>query len=273
MRPKLLFLLLGSSILLALGLATSGALADAPENCSGTLEAPGALSGTHGSVVVTGACMSTGDLTINGNLALSDGAVFAGFGAPVHITGNVSVGKGAQLLLGWNAGEGELGPDTVGGNIVANQPLALYLGNITVHGNVVSNGGGTAGRFYNFPIKDNVIEGNLIIHGWTGGWWGVIANTVGGNVDLSNNRSVVHPASEECEGTFPVGCDAAAGADDDAAEVQSRSVPNVIDNPQHISGNLICHGNTPSAQVNPFDGGGANVVDGKALGECADLAG
>ena len=57
----------------------------------------------------------------------------------------------------------------VDGNIVANQPLSLYLGNITVHGNVVSNGGGTTDRFYNFPIKDNVIDGNLVIHGWTGG--------------------------------------------------------------------------------------------------------
>lgn len=119
-----------------------------------------------------------------------------------------------------------------------------------MHGNVVSNGGGTAERFFNFPIKDNVIDGNVVIHGWTGGWWGLIANTVGGNVDLSNNRSVVQPAGD-CEGTFPVGCDAAPGADTDAAEIQSRGP----DNPQRISGNLICHGNTPSAQINPLDGG------------------
>ena len=90
----------------------------------------------------------------------------------------------------------------MGGNIVANQPLSLYLGNMTVHGNVVSNGGGTSERFYNFPIKDNVIDGNLTIHGWTGGWWGAIANTVGGNVDVSNNTSVVHAAGA-CPGTFP----------------------------------------------------------------------
>jgi hypothetical protein len=136
-----------------------------------------------------------------------------------------------------------------------------------VHGNVVSNGGGTTERFYNFPIKDNVIDGNLTIHGWTGGWWGAIANTVGGNVDVSQNRSLVHPANpEECEGTFPNGCDAAAGVDEDSSEVQSR-----VGNPQHIFGNLICHGNTPAAQINPLDGGEANVVDGKKIGECAGL--
>ncbi len=40
-----------------------------------------------------------------------------------------------------------------------------------MHGNVVSIGGGTFRRFYNFPIKDNKIDGNLIIFGSTGGWW------------------------------------------------------------------------------------------------------
>ena len=77
----------------------------------------------------------------------------------------------------------------VDGNVKANQPLSLYLGSVTVHGNVVSNGGGTADRFYNFPIKDNTIDGNLIIHGWTGGWWGAIANTVGGKVESPATRA------------------------------------------------------------------------------------
>ena len=135
----------------------------------------------------------------------------------------MKVGKGAQLALGYNRPEGVIGPNTVGGNIVANQPLSLYVGNTTVHGNLVSNGGGTADRFYNFPIKDNVIDGNLTIHGWTGGWWGAIANTVGGNVNVSNNRSVVHPAGV-CEGTFPLGCAAAPGAFIDSSEVQFRGV-------------------------------------------------
>jgi hypothetical protein len=259
-------LLLGSSMLLVLGLTGSGALAAAGETCNGN------LSGAHGSITVTGKCTVTGPVTINGNLTIANGAVFGGFGPAVTITGNVTVGRGALLALGYNADEGELGPDTVGGNIVANQPLSLYLGNATVRGNVVSNGGGTTDRFYNFPIKDNAIYGNLIIQGWTGGWWGVIANTIRGNVVLSNNRSVVHPANDplcETTGTFPAGCDAARGADDDSSEVQSRIVPGVINNPQHISGNLICQGNTPRAQFNPVDAGAPNIVDGNKIGECA----
>ena len=261
---KLLFF--GSAMVLLLAFTGTSALAAPKDTCDGP------ISGSHGSLTVTGACTVTDDLTINGNLTLADGSVLAAAGSEVHVTGNIKVGKGAQLLLGWNAPEGKVGPDVVDGNIVANQPLALYIGNVTVHGNVVSNGGGSADRFYNFPIKDNVIDGNLVIHGWTGGWWGVIANTVGGNVDLSHNQSVVHPADDSaCEGTFPAGCDAAPGPDPDAAEVQSRSISDVVDNPQHISGNLICHANTPAAQVNPIDGGGANIVDGKAIGECSGL--
>jgi hypothetical protein len=255
-----LLLLLGAVVALGIGLTGSGAFAAAKETCNGT------ISGSHGSVTVTGTCAVAGPLTINGNLTLADGSVFVGFGPPIHVTGNVNVGKGAQLALGYNRAPGVLGPDTVDGNVVASQPLALYIGNSTVHGNVVSNGGGTAERFYNFPIKDNVIDGNLVIHGWTGGWWGAIANTVGGNLDVANNTSVVQPAGD-CEGTFPAGCDAAPGADLDAAEIQSR----LPDNPQHISGNLICHGNSPATQINAADGGAPNIVDGNKIGQCAGL--
>jgi hypothetical protein len=254
-----LLLLLSAGIVFVLGLTGSGAFAAPKATCNGP------ISGSHGSVTVTGTCAVVGPLTVNGDLTLSDGAVFVGFGPSVHVTGNVKVGKGAQFALGYNAAPGTLGPDTVDGNIVATQPLALYVGNSTVHGNLVSNGGGTADRFYNFPIKDNVFDGNVIVHGWTGGWWGLIANTVGGNVMVSNNRSVVHPAGV-CEGTFPAGCDAALGADEDSSEVQSRG-----SNLQRISGNLICQGNTPSAQINPLDGGAANIVGGRKIGECAGL--
>jgi hypothetical protein len=278
-----LLLVCCAGILLVLGLSGSGAFAAPKESCDNS----SISGGSHGSITVTGFCGAEGAITIDGNLTVADGAIFAPVDDefnlwPVHVTGSIKVGKGAQLLLGWDASEGELGADVVDGNIVANQPLSLYIGNVTVHGNVVSNGGGTSERFFNFPIKDNKIDGNLVIHGWTGGWWGVIANAVGGNVDLSNNRSVVVPANEqECEGTFPMGCDATPGVDEDSSEVQSRYIPEgafgpgeppvTVDNPQHISGNLICHGNTPSAQFNPLDGGAANIVDGKKIGECAGL--
>jgi hypothetical protein len=100
-------------------------------------------------------------------------------------------------------------------------------------------------------------------------------------VDVSNNASVVHATDDagcRASGTFPNGCDATAGADSDSSEVQARAIntPDGPATPQHISGNLICHGNTPAAHVNAGappagDGGGPNTVDGNKIGECAGL--
>jgi hypothetical protein len=253
-----LLVLAAVAALLAVGGSTALAGKRGPNPCaSGTLS-----SGTYDGFTVSGTCQVgfNAQVTVNGNLRLADGAVFAGIiPSTVHVTGNVKVGEGALLGLGYATTT-----DVVDGNIDANQPLSLYLGFVTVHGNVTSNGGGTGDRFYNFPIKDNTIDGNLVLRGWQGGWIGAIRNTVGGNVDVSNNASVVNPVDPggcDSSGTFPNGCDAAPGADTDSTEVQTNT----------ISGNLICHGNTPAAQVNPLEGGQPNTVGGKAIGECAGL--
>ena len=92
------------------------------------------------------------------------------------------------------------------------------------------------------PTKDNTIGGNLIIQGWTGMWIGLIRNDVGGNVDFSKNTAM----------------DTSVVPGSDSSEVQTNV----------IAGNLICHGNTPTAQVNQFDGGEPNEIGGNAVGEC-----
>ena len=231
-----LLLLLGSGILLVLGVGGS-ALGAPPETCTG-----GAITGTHGSITVTGVCTFSGaTVTINGNLRVAKGAILNDHAASttiVTITGNVSVDKGAVLGLGF--GPQEATPAFVGGNIVASDPLTLYLGHVTVGGNVVSNGGGAADR--NFPIKDNTIRGNLILQGWSGLWMGAIRNDVGGNVVVSRNTAL----------------DTSTVPGSDSTEVQTNV----------IGGNLVCHGNTPTAQVNAFDGGQPNVVGGNSVGEC-----
>ena len=51
----------------------------------------------------------------------------------------------------------------------------------------------SAEDFRNFPVKDSVIHGNLVIQGWTGGWFGVIRNTIDGNAVIANNRSWSNP--------------------------------------------------------------------------------
>ena len=260
-----LLLLLGSGILLALGITGSSAFAAKPGagNCSGG--APGFMkaevipAGTYAGFTVTGFCVfGDGTMTINGNLTIADGAQLndhaSGMSDSVHITGNVQVGKGAVLGLG------DYNPEShesaiVDGNVTAHQPETLYLGGMTVHGNVVSNGGGNPASERNFPFKDNTVDGNVILQGWHGFWFGVIRATVGGNLIVANTSGTqVGLPDTDFEGIL------------DSTEV----VSNVV------GGNLICHGNTPPAQIGDAildPGNGLNTVGGNAIGECADLAG
>jgi hypothetical protein len=257
-------LLFGTVVALLAMVLPGSALAANPG--AGTCTGGAIPAGTYSGLTVTGTCFFAGPVTINGNLTVADGAILNDhawpYPAAVHVTGDVRVGKGAVLGLGYNAAEGTLGPDAVDGNIVANQPLTLYLGNITVRGNVISNGGGllstSAEDFRNFPVKDNVIHGNLIIQGWQGGWIGLIRNHVDGNVIFAKNVSLSHPPSFPGEPPDAGG----PGTDPDSSEVQTNS----------IFGNLICHGNFPAAQINSGDGGLPNDVGGNAIGECALLA-
>ena len=210
---------------------------------------------------------------INGNLKIAKGASLNDHGSEMWLHGGdarqAATSRSAGVrswASGWNSpgGEGTLGPDTVGGNIVANHPLALQIGQVTVGGNVVSNGGGvlstSVADFRNFPVKDNVIHGNLIVQGWHGGWIGLIRNTVGGNVIFSRNVSRSNPE------TGP-------GTDTDSSEVMGSDLTAIGGPvvPQTIGGNLICHGNVPAAQVNPLDGGAKSFVGGKGIGQCAGL--
>lgn len=213
-------------------------------------------AGPYGDVTVAGICRFNGDVTINGDLTVADGAVLNNHAsqvpfkvANVTINGNVKVAKGAVLGLGNYGPPGVKTNTVVNGNINANQPLDLYLSGITVHGNVISNGGGPGtSQFLNFPTKDDIIDGNLIMQGWQGGWIGAIRDVVGGNLNVSNNASVVTD-----DGSSP--------PDSDSTEVMTNTV----------EGNLICHGNSPAAQVNPADGGQPNSVSGNKIGECAGL--
>ena len=255
---RILFLL-GSIVLM---LAVSGSIATAGKPDAGTCSggAPGSPevvpAGTYDGFTVNGNCVfGAGTMTINGNLTVADGGVLndhASGRATVHITGNVTVGKGAVLGLGNYNPVPPHNSAIVDGNITANQPETLYLGGMTVHGNVVSNGGGDPASERNFPIKDDTIDGNLIVQGWDGFWFGIIRVSVGGNVIVANTSGTqVGLPGTEFEGIL------------DSTEI----VSNVI------GGNLICHGNTPSAQIGDaaLEGGGANTVGGNAIGECADL--
>ena len=232
------------------------------------------LAGTYSSFKVTGTCNIAhgANVHINGDLTVADGASLNDHGAEMwqaaqmHIAGNVYVGKGAVLGLGWNSpqGEGSLGPDTVGGNIVANSPAGTpdRPGHRRWQPDLERRRGAehVDRGLPQLPVEDNVIHGNLVVQGWHGGWIGLIRNTVDGNVIFSKNVSRVNR-------------DTGPGTDADSSEVMGSDLgaiggPSI---PQTIGGNLICQGNVPAAQVNPVDFGANNFVGGKAIGQCAGL--
>ena len=253
MKRIYLLVLAAAAVLLIVGGATALAGGPGSTTCNNTTLG----SNSYGSVTVMGTCQVAlgSNITINGDLTLSDGSVFAGFTpSTVHVTGNVKVGKGALLQMGYGTET-----DVVDGNINANQPLNVELGFVTIHGNVVSNGGGPGtDAFLNFPLKNNTIDGNLIVHGWQGGWFGLLRNTVGGNIDVSNVASVLHQTPDSCgEGTAPPCTGTAPGPDPDSTEI--------VDNT--VGGNVICQNNVPAAQVGD-SGGGPNIVSGNKIGEC-----
>jgi hypothetical protein len=247
-RLKLLF---GVCLVLASGVIAAGAAGAGPATCAGGPIAPG----TYDGLIVTGTCTFTpGSLTVNGNLVVAPGASLndhtaTSSGVTVHVTGNVLVGRGAVLGLGDYDPAPPHDSAIVDGNVVANEPLSLYLGGMTVHGNVVSNGGGDPTR--NFPIKDDTIDGNLIVQGWSGLWFGVLRTTVGGNVLVVNTRGTQTGDAPPFIGVL------------DSTEIVSNT----------IGGNLLCFGNTPRAQIGDaaLEGGGPNTVRGIKLGECASL--
>jgi hypothetical protein len=253
MKPRLLVSLC-ALVALTIGLWPASAGADpfaGPPICP---HAGKALTGHHeGNLVVNGNAYVPGGKTlrVGGNLRLGPGACLDAFTlGTVRVRGNIRVGEDAVLALGCTPNSIGPGPpcngtttnDTVGGNIVAEDALTMYLDGNTIHGNVISRGGGPGlhGEFINFPIKDNTIDGDLIVRGWKGGWSGAIRNTVGGDLVWTKNGSV---------------------QDTDSNEVQTN----------WITGDLRCYGNDPAAQVNPADGGQPNTVGGQKLGQCAGL--
>ncbi|MGH9294617.1 MAG: hypothetical protein ACRD0B_04735 [Acidimicrobiales bacterium] len=258
-------LLLGVLAVAAVPAGTAGAdpTVSGQAICIGASTAsPGtALSGTYHNLTIKGNnyVAAGATLTVYGNLRIAPRGCLDAFSqGTVNVWGNIHVGRDGILGLGcYPAVNGPPpGPpcdttttnDTVAGNIVALHPWSMYLSADKIYGNVISIGGGpgvTETPYVNFPIKANVIYGNLIVRGWHGAWAGALRNTVYGNMIYASNR----------------------GVDPDSNEVVSNT----------ISGNLICHGNSPAPQIgdaltDPANGSGLNTVGGRAVGQCDTLS-
>ena len=250
--------LVGLCAAFALAVSASTAAADPFEGPPICPSAGTAIAGSYGNLTITGNeyVKSGTSLTVWGNLTVARGACLDAFTlGTVKVGGSVLVGKGAILALGCSPGA--LGPpsqppcyttttsDSVGGSILAYQPLTMYLTAITVHGSVASFGGGPGpvlSPYVNFPIKENIISGDLFVAGWQGAWFGVLRNTIYGSAILLNNVGVT--ISEETNRP-------------DSSEIVTNT----------ISGNLICFGNVPAAQFGD-SGGSPNKVGGRKIGQC-----
>jgi hypothetical protein len=262
------FALLVAGALAAVFLATPAGAAPAdPHTCSGTLDSPGVLRGTHWSdVVVRGTCaVSDGRAVIHGDLIVGAGstllAAYARHGSSLKVTGSIRVRTGAAVALGCEAQEFACFDDphqnhptlassvTIGRNLRATDALGVLVHNDTIHGYVKETGGGggvtcapTGGSVFEAfgspdysTYEDSWIGRNLMIKDVQSCWFGTFRNTVGRDVRIAQNRM----------------------ADPDAMEVATNTV----------HGDMSCHGNSPFVQFGDSHGD-PNVVYGMASGQC-----
>jgi len=247
------------------GASASHALAAGNATCSGGSVA----SGVYSNLQIAGACtVNAGSVTVEHNLTvLPNASLFAvtgGSGAVaasnLTVGGNLDVQTNAILVLGCepifficpNDPDQMTGSystaHTVGGNLTAENALAVLVHHNTL-GHNVSVGGGGGGVSCNFlpalgappygDFEDNTIGGNLTISGWQSCWLGVLRDVVSHNVDFTSNVT----------------------ADPDGNEVATNT----------IAGNLNCSGNSPNPQIGD-SGGSLSTVSGHANGQCANLA-
>jgi hypothetical protein len=234
-------------VLAATPVTPAGAAITGTTTCSGTPSAPGVLTGTHGAVVVKGACeVNAGAAVVNGDLTLSPGsALLAAFAlndqtgsgtSSLSVTGNVLVQAGATLLMGCNPANFACLDDpnqssptlsmhpTVGLDLRSNQPLGVIVHNFSVGGDVIQTGGGGGVnckpqgvfKLFQSPVYSTyevgTVGGDIRISSVHSCWMGVVEMHVGNTVVMYQNKL----------------------ADPDAIEILSNN----------ITGNLICRGNS-----------------------------
>lgn len=130
----------------------------------------------------------------------------------------------------------------VQGNIAAFGASVVLLNGVKVARNVTILGGGSP--VIPWSVKNNTIGGNLWVSNVTTNWFGALFNQVEKNVVLLDIKLVEeHPGAS--------------------------GVVYVVRNT--IGKNLLCKG-LPGVSGG-FVPGSVNTVGGKALGQCADLAG
>lgn len=244
-RTGLLGALLVAGALVFAGAPAASAASAADTTCAGQLAA-----GSYHNVTVDGMCSIDGSAHISGNVSVMRGAHLVLAGA--EIGGNVRVASKAILNASGT---------TFHGNVGASNAMALYIFSSTLDGNLSFVGGGYGptcmnptvleGQGHNTMVKDSHIAGNVTFNGWSGCWFGFLRNTVGMNVQISNMYA--NPENVITFGNETV--------------YQGLDSTEVVGN--HVTGVLNCTRNTPHAQVG--DAAPIPNTARRALGECAAL--
>jgi hypothetical protein len=271
MKSRFLF---GAAMLVAVAtgsVGTTGIASAAPSptpmayTCAGGDLATGTFvsipSGTYSNLRVTGACQPALGAVINvvGNVEVAaDAALDAqSYASTITVGRNVTAGSGALLGLGClpNPPDHTTGhpcvvdPSTasssikVDGNVIARNANTVLMNGITVTRNVTLVGGGGA---IPWSIKGNTIGGNLIVSDMTPNWLGVIRNNIGGSAILTNVNIT------------------------DGLPPNNDPMPTIFVASNQVGQNLECWG------LGPYVAGGfpgeVNVVGGKRIGQCDNLA-
>jgi hypothetical protein len=193
--------------------------------------------------------------TINGNLVVPAGAT-CGLAGPVTVTGNVQVGKGANLNVGFSTGQ----TVTIGGNVQANQCGFVNL--VPVLTGAISVGGNVQIRNCTFESGYNAVEGTLTISGNfacdnNSGACFALSGSVRGNVQVDDNTAGSGP------GAFVQGNNVGGNVQVDNNSASGGANNFVSGNT--IGGNLQCARNTPGVTDNSV----TNTVAGNKQGQCA----
>ena len=239
----------------------AGSLALAPvsvEASNGATTCSGGpiAGGTYANLVVAGPCLlAAGDVTVTKNLTIEPGtALYAMFGGSnLKVEGNLAVGSGAVLILGCEPeafpcsnGSSLTTDDTIGGNLDAQDALAVIAHHDIIDGNLTLHAGGGGYNCDPQPLlfgiapayatfEDDTIKGQASVTDWTSCWLGLFRDKFMRTVTFNYND------------TFLV---------EDTNEISGNS----------ITVDLNCVGNAPPPHADM-----ANTVGGKATGQCAGL--
>jgi hypothetical protein len=223
-------------------------------------------AGIYSNLNIAGPCnVDSGSITVEHNLTVLPGGLLnAQFGgndvvaaSDVTVAGNLEVRTNGVLILGCEpfiftcandpdpAAPTFLTTDAVGGNLTAEDALAVVVHASAIGHNVTLSGGGGGVTCSGFipqllappygDFEDNTIGGNLTISGLQTCFLGAFRDTIRGNINWNNN----------------------VNADPDGNEMATNS----------IGHNFNCSGNTPNPQIGD-SGGSLNLVSGRANGQC-----